>query len=294
MFNYPFFLRFLNLLAQALPLRIRRFIRNSRDLIFRKFIHKELKHADSRCDLGQKNKPLVSVVIPCFNYGRYMEEAVDSILAQTWQDIEIIVVDDGSDDLHTLHILDCLKKPKTRILRQKNGKPSSARNAGIHMSQGKYICCMDADDKLSPTYLEKCLLRLESGDVDICGSWQQDFGDSQLIQIPGPFSLKRLLHENCLIVASVFRKDMWEYVGGYDETMVDGYEDWEFWIRLAGVGARASTIQEPLFWYRKHGKSMMDKARQNHEHIVKHIRVMHRRLLRNPAKVFCIDVLNNL
>lgn len=279
---------------QALPWRIRRFARNTRDQIFRKFFHKELKHAVFRSNLGQNDNPLVSLVIPCFNYGRYVEEAIDSILAQTWQDFEIIVVDDGSDDAHTLDILDCLKKPKTRILRQKNGKPSTARNAGIRISQGKYICCLDADDKLSPSYLEKCLLRLESGDVDICGSWQQDFGDSQLIQTPGPFSLKRLLRENCLIVASVFRKELWEYVGGYDETMVDGYEDWEFWIRMAGAGARASTIHEPLFWYRRHGMSMMDKARQNHEQIVKRIHVKHRRLLRNPVKVFCIDMLNNL
>lgn len=213
-------------------------------------------------------RPLVSVVIPCFNYGRYIEEAIDSVLLQTWKHIEIVVVDDGSDDPDTLNILSRLKKPKTHLLRQNNGKLPKARNMGIRFSSGKYICCLDADDKLAPAYLEKCVTRLENENYDICGSWQQNFGDSFLVQIPGEYSLERLLRENCLIVASVFRRDMWESVGGYDETMIDGYEDWEFWIRMAAAGARAVTVQEPLFWYRKHGATMIDEALSRHEHLV--------------------------
>ncbi len=236
--------------------------------------------------LWPKNRPLVSVVIPCFNYGRYLRDAVDSVVGQTWRDYEIIVVDDGSDDPETLQVLSSLDTPKTRVIRQKNGKLPKARNTGIKHAGGKYICCLDADDKIAPTYLEKCVFRLETGGLDVCGSWQQNFGDDDSVIDPG-FSMERLLamEENCLTVASVFRKSMWKSVGGYDESTVDGesmlygYEDWDFWVRLGRAGARVAVIGEPLFLYRKHGKSMIDRALEKHDEIVSRIRNKHRAIL---------------
>lgn len=225
-----------------------------------------------------KGKPLVSVVIPCYNYGQYVEEAIDSVLSQTWQDFEIIVVDDGSDDCETLKVLDGLRNSKTRVIRQKNLKLPAARNRGIRAARGKYVCCLDADDKIAPTYLEKCLYRLEIEDLDVCGCWQQNFENDNATLVPGNFSVKALLEHNRMINAALFRRSLWRKIGGYDEKMTDGYEDWEFWIRMAAAGAKAVVISEPLFFYRKHGLSMIDTTLEKHDSIVQQIRSKHSKL----------------
>ncbi len=226
-------------------------------------------------EFRKESNPLVSVVIPCYNYGKYLSEAIDSVLQQTWRNVEIIVVDDGSDASETIDILNGLKKTRTTVIRQKNGKLPKARNTGIRAAKGKFICCLDADDKLRPTYLEKCVRRMENDGLDICGSLQQNFGDNESILDPGPFRLQRLFRENCLIVSSVFSRSLWEQIGGYDESMIHGFEDWEFWLRAAKAGARAATIKEPLFLYRKHGPSMIDSSMARREEILSYIHKKH-------------------
>ncbi len=215
---------------------------------------------------------MVSVVIPCHNYGEYLMEAVDSVLWQTWRDLEAVVVDDGSDDPETIRVIEALSAPRTRVMRQPNLKLSSARNTGIAASAGKYICCLDADDMFEPTYIEKCLHQLRFEGFDICGSWQRNFGTEDAVHRPGRFDFQSLLKSNRMINSAMFPKRLWEMAGGFDATMVDGYEDWEFWIRLAALGARATVIPEPLFLYRKHGRSMIDASKEKHDAIVKQIR----------------------
>jgi glycosyltransferase involved in cell wall biosynthesis len=226
-----------------------------------------------------KDRPLVSVVIPCYNYGRYVEEAIDSVLAQTWQDFEIIVVDDGSNDPEAIRILKQLRKQKVKIIHQPSRKLPATRNRGIKVAKGKYICCFDADDKIAPTYLEKCVYRLETEVLDICGSWQQNFENDNSILQPEQFSLKTLLESNCMINAALFRRSLWRKIGGYDKRVTCGYEDWEFWIRMAAAGARATVIPEPLFFCRKHGRSLFDATLGEQDDIVQWIRSKHTRLL---------------
>jgi len=218
------------------------------------------------------NLPMVSVVIPCYNYGRYLLEAIDSILSQTWNDLEIVVVDDGSDDQETKNIIESIDDPRIQIVKQKNLKLPAARNRGILNSKGKYICCLDADDKLEPTYIEKCLFKIETGHLDVCGCWQKNFENENRILKPPVFALETLLKSNCMINAAVYRRTLWETVGGYDEKMTDGYEDWDFWIRVAGKGATAEIIPEPLFLYRKHGRSMIDHSIEKHDKIYQYIK----------------------
>ena len=231
------------------------------------------------------DRPLVSIVIPCYNYGRFVEEAVDSALAQTFGDLEIIVVDDGSDDPETVSKLNRLNKPRTRVIRQRNLKLPAARNRGIREAGGKYICCLDADDKLAPTYIEKCVYRMETEGLDVCGCMQQNFGNDSTVLHPGEFSLESLWESNHMINAAVFRKSLWKTIGGYDQQMMDGYEDWEFWIRAAARGARWAVIPEPLFFYRKHGRSMIDATLEKHAAVVETIRNKHagiRKRARHP------------
>ena len=223
-----------------------------------------------------RERPLVSVVIPCHNYGKFLGEAVDSVLAQTWQDLEVIVVNDGSTDPDTIRTLDNLNRPRTRVIHQQNLKLPAARNTGIEAARGKYICCLDADDNLAPTYIEKCLLRLEIDGYDVCGSWQWNFGTEDKILEPGRFTFKNLLRSNHMVNCAMFRRQLWESAGGFDISMTDGYEDWEFWIRLASLGARGTVIPEPLFLYRKHGRSMIDSTLEKHAKIVSKIRAKFR------------------
>ena len=105
--------------------------------------------------------PKVSVIIPCFNQGAYLQEAVDSVLAQTFQDFEILVVDDGSTDEETVKILKEYDRPKTRVIRTENQGLSAARNTGIHEAQGIYILPLDADDKIGKGYLEDAVRILD-------------------------------------------------------------------------------------------------------------------------------------
>jgi glycosyltransferase involved in cell wall biosynthesis len=230
---------------------------------------------------------LVSVVIPCYNQGRYVLDALESIQRQTFSRVETIIVNDGSDDPETIQILGGMQE--AIVVSQPNLKLPSARNTGIDRARGKWICCLDADDRLAPTYLEKCLFLLETEDLDLCGSLQRNFGDSTSDLNPGPFNLESLLRENRMIVAGVFRRELWKRVGGYDRKMVFGYEDWEFWIRLAIAGARATVIEEPLFFYRKHGHSMIDDATGQHALIASYIHRKHLDCYENPALVARMD-----
>ncbi len=211
-----------------------------------------------------------SVIIPCYNHGDYIGDAVDSVLEQTWQDIEILVVNDGSDDEYTVSTLKDLNQPKTRVLHhERNMGLPAARNTGISQAEGKYICCLDADDKLHPTYLEKALLVLEANHgVDIIYSWTQVFGEEDRVWYNPEFDPAKLILRNIIFTAAVFQRRDWERVGGYREAMTKGYEDWEFWIRMARYGLRGYRIPEKLLYVRRVGRSFIHRAMDQHQELV--------------------------
>ncbi len=227
----------------------------------------------------EKVNPCVSVVIPCFNYGHFLIDAINSALNSTFEDIEIIVVDDGSTDPLTVQILDNLNTPRTRAIRQPNKKLPGARNTGFREARGKYILPLDADDLIHPTLIEKAVWVLENRhDVGFVSFWLELFGNENLTWAPIPFNFHTLLHANHVTVTSLVRKSAWEQVGGYNEHMTLGYEDWDFWIKLGGAGWLGHQIAEPLFFYRKHGASMITAAQKRHDQIVAQIRRNHRQL----------------
>ncbi|MEJ2745554.1 MAG: glycosyltransferase, partial [bacterium] len=231
------------------------------------------------------NGPLVTVVIPCYNYGSYLDEALQSVRNQTFMNHEIIIVDDGSTEALTLNKLKEIEEwkiPGVRVIHQANAGVSLARNHGITESRGKYICCLDADDILEPTYLEKCLLVLESNDLDLCYTYVQLFGDDYRVWKTSTFDVRSILQGNCVSTSAVFKKSCWERAGGYKDNMHHGWEDWDFWISLAGIGARGAVIPEPLFRYRRHGETRDVKAGEEHsELLLKQIRKNHSALFSN-------------
>lgn len=277
----------LRLLIFVLPARIKQFIKNIMFSLFEKCTNKRPKGATITNPAWPEDQPLVSVIILGIGCSRLAEGVIESLLAQTWQDLEIVLVCDEANGPDLIKVADNLKQPKIQILRLRKVTSAKARNAAIRKARGKYICCLDIDDRLAPTYLEKCLFHLESKGLDICGCRRQDLEDSQAVQSFGPFSLERLLHENCLNKTSVFRKDLWKAVGGYDETLAEGCEDWELWIRMARAGACVAAIQEPLVSCRVQGMPLPAEPQQGD--VAERLRKRHRFLWKFPELVARID-----
>ncbi len=207
-------------------------------------------------------RPLVSVIIPCYNYGNFIKGAVESVLAQTFQRLEILVINDGSTDDVTINILHNFSYKKTRVIHQVNQGLAQTRNNGAVLAAGKYICYLDPDDFLDPSYLEKALALLESDEsLGSCYSWVQCFGDVESVwetEDLDPFLLRQ-----CTIAPShsVIRKEAWnrvlEYNGSGFLSRYDGYfEDWVFWIDMVQCGYRGQVIREPLIHYRVHKTSL--------------------------------------
>lgn len=212
--------------------------------------------------------PIVSVIIPCYNLGRYLDEAVDSVLAQSFQQFEIVVVDDGSTEDDTRRKLADYRKPRTRVLRSVNRGLSAARNLGISNSTGRYICTLDADDRLEPTWFERGVALLDAdASIDFVSHWLDAFGDEHWSWRPVRNDLAMLLDFNTLNGAAIMRRGLFDAVGGFDESMRDGCEDWEFWIRVTERGYRGVIIPEVQYHYRRRTGSMSHEMNRTETHL---------------------------
>lgn len=193
----------------------------------------------------------VSIVIPCFNAGDLLSEAVESALAQTYSDVEVIIVDDGSTDARTQEILATATWPRTRIIRQDNAGPAAARNVAIAAASGEFILPLDADDRIAPSYVEKAVAAMVANpEVGIVYCKAMKFGAENGPWLLPPYTLRELVIDNVIFVTSLFRKADWEAVGGFRESLRHGVEDYEFWIRIVGLGRRVVQLDEYLFFYR--------------------------------------------
>lgn len=208
--------------------------------------------------MSAAGRPAVSVIIPCYNLGRYVEEAIDSVLAQTFRDVEIVVVNDGSTDPHTNQVLAGLRRPRTTVLETENRGLPAARNHAIAHAGGRYICALDADDRLHPEFLAKTVAVLERDPtVAFASTWIQCFGTEEWIWRQERCDFPTLLAECVVLTASPVRRQALEAVGGYDsERYLYGSEDWDLWISLVERGFRGAIVPEVLFYYRQREGSM--------------------------------------
>jgi glycosyltransferase involved in cell wall biosynthesis len=205
----------------------------------------------------------VSVVIPCFNHGEFLPEAVDSVTSIQRDDIELIVVDDGSTDELTRKEMDRLAALEFKVIRQENKGLAAARNAAIRISNGEYILPLDADNRLRPAYVERGVQILDANqDVGVV------YGDAEYIGLEtgrwvvGSFDPDRLIQWNFIDACAIYRRSVWEQNGGYDGTMpVQGLEDWDFWLGALEHGWRFAYVPEVLFDYRKVEGSMITRAK---------------------------------
>lgn len=208
--------------------------------------------------------PKVSIVIPCYNHGQFLNEAVESVLTQTLDDFEIIIVNDGSTDPDTRYILENYDKPKTRVIHTTNQGLSAARNTGIREASGRYILPLDGDDRIGPTYLEKAVKILdENAGIGIVYCKAEFFGAVQKPWNLPEYSLAEMLIDNILFCSGVFRKSDWGTVGGYRTDMKFGWEDYDFWLSLIERGAMVHRIPEVMFYYRISQDSMLRTKSRN-------------------------------
>ncbi len=241
-----------------------------------------------------ESPPIFSVIIPCFNAGDTIENGVISVLRQTCQNFEIIIVDDASTDPVTLEKLEDLKKTFTVLSTKVNGGPSKARNIGIKQASGKYILCLDADDLLSATYLEQALTVFASKEeVGVVSPSLQFFGASRGTWTPEEsFSVNELLTVNRVPAASCFRKEIFDNVGGFDENL-RGYEDWEFWIRVftAEPGWQHCVFVDTYVFCRAREKSLQHAMKPSGmKERMRYIYAKHSMLYQKAAEELFVDL----
>jgi len=195
--------------------------------------------------------PKVSVIIPCYNLGRFIEETVDSVLASTFTDFEIVIVNDGSKDEFTNKILDGFNKPKTKVVTTANQGVVKARNTAVLNSSGKYILPLDADDKISRDYMKLAVEYLDTNPptgIVYCNT--EMFGAKTGPFILPDYSLQTMLSQSIIIVSAFFRREDFDKIGGWDPEMDYFYEDWDFWVSIIELGREVKQIQETHFFYR--------------------------------------------
>jgi len=212
--------------------------------------------------------PEVAIVIPCYRYGNLLADAVASAVAQTWPNLHIVIVDDGSPD-DTAAIAEQLiaRYPQRRIelLRQPNQGLAAARNAGVRATQSAFVLPLDADDQLAPDAVERLLAALEQRGADVATPNGRTFGDECRPLVTLPVTRRRLIANNCLVYASLYRRALFDAIGGYRPIAL-GYEDWDFWLGALERDAVFAHCDDELFRYRKHGSTMLahsdDRAMQ--------------------------------
>lgn len=253
--------------------------------------------------------PVLSVVIPCYNHGQYIQEAIDSVLAYKGSDYEIIVVNDGSTDDLTIRKLQELEQAGYRVISQQNSGLATTRNVGIKAASGRFVLPLDADNKIKTAYIEKALYLLERDECDIVYAKPAFFGNLYAGReyTTRPFNIQEMMVENYIDACAMYKKEVWESLKGYDTAMpIPGQEDWEFWIHAFTKEYRFRFLDEELYYYRVATDSMIaqtvqaDKNSLNARYIFsKHaalcreqflklyyLRNAHLRDMRNPVRTF--------
>lgn len=193
---------------------------------------------------------LVSIIIANYNYGRYLPEAIESALNQTWPAIEVIYIDDGSTD----DSLEIARRYPITVLVQDNQWVAAARNNAVEFARGKYLFFLDADDILLPQTIEHCVQAMAQApsEVGYVYGQMEYFEYKQGLFASREFSAYELARTNYICVSALFRRDDFIRVGGFDRGMVEGREDWELYVRLFHHGVHGLFLAEPLIRCRKH------------------------------------------
>jgi GT2 family glycosyltransferase len=207
--------------------------------------------------LAGSGEPRVSVVIPCFDHGEFLIEAVASAERSVPEPWELIIVNDGSRQPRTLEVLDVLRRAGYQVVDQENSGLAAARNRGIEQARAPYVLPLDADNRLRPGFVEPALEILDAHpEVGVVYGDHRDFGlRSEMVDVP-PFDLDEILPFNFIDACALVRKEAWSACGGYDPAL-PAWEDWEFWIGVAERGWQFRHLPGEAFDYRVRPNSMV-------------------------------------
>lgn len=235
------------------------------------------------------SRPTVRIVIPCYNYGRFVADAVRSALDQQDADVDVVVVNDGSTDADSAAACDAaaaLAPDRVRVMHQPNKGLPGARNAGASGATAEFLAFLDADDTLMPTFCSDLVraIRDEEAagrDEDVShaygqqvlselghGTWRVPDWDPLLLMITN-------LHPPTALI----RRERFEAIGGYNESMREGYEDWDFWLSCAERGWRGVRVRKPVYTWRRHSHdTMIHRAVKIHGELYARIIAQHHQL----------------
>lgn len=209
---------------------------------------------------------VISIIVPCYNQAQYLDECLQSVLDQTYQDWECIIVNDGSpDNTEEIGKKWVEKDSRFKYICKENGGLSSARNAGIEIAKGKYILPLDADDRIAPNYLRSAFLEFEQNDnLKVVYGRAIKFGVVNEEWILPDYSPELLAIQNLIYCSGIYKKSDWERVNGYDINMKFGLEDWEFWIAILKDGGEVKKLNEIVFYYRVKEISMITSIKKEY------------------------------
>lgn len=236
-------------------------------------------------DSGACNRA-VTIMTPFFNMVEFIGETAESVFRQTFRDFEWLIINDGSTDPRAVGVLNELAQQdsRVRVIHRSNVGLAASRNYGFNEARSEYVAQLDADDLLSPTFLEKCLWFLETHPH--C-AWAHSavigFGEQNYLWLR-EFKREQMLKENFLVPTSVVRRSAHFACGQYDESIRRGYEDWDYWLSMVEHGFTSQVIPEYLCWYRRRPNSMLAQIEKDEAYnrwFAEYRRVKHARLYKD-------------
>ena len=247
------------------------------------------------------NPPVVSVIVPCYNQANYLGEALGSVLAQSFESWECIVVNDGSiDDTEVVAEKFAQTDHRITYLYRENSGLCNARNAGIQIARGEYILPLDADDYIAEDYLKKAIeVFVENKRTALVYCLAHKFGAENYPWEMPEFNYDLLLKGNMIFCSAIFRKTDFINAGMYDPAMIGGFEDWELWIRLLSDNAIVTRLPATYFFYRVKESSMNRMPSKKVEELkyrifLKHIEKYRSRFLSPISLLEEIDLLKTI
>lgn len=213
----------------------------------------------------------ISIIITCYNYGKFIDEAIKSALNQNFINYEIIIIDDCSTDEFTKNKIKELQKFLSSVINlkiialKKNVGVCAARGVGAKEAKGEYLIFLDADDKLHKDCLQEMYNVIEKGQYDMIGCLIQTFGKQNKKEKKINADLHTVLWSSHVHATFLLKKENFFKIGGYDKSFKDGAEDFDFFVRMMENGGKPFIIQKHLVFYRKHGNSRLDNFNSQSE-----------------------------
>lgn len=242
--------------------------------------------------------PAVSIVMPAYNVSTYIGDAIESVLRQTFNDWELLIVDDGStDDSLQTAIRYARRCPRILVMHQQNGGISAARNTALARAAGDIIAILDSDDVWLPDFLESQLQVLQDHpeiDIVTANAWfMGSLRDGQLARPypdrrPAPDLMNLICDEESVFIMSMFRRRVYETLGGFDESMRSN-EDYDFWLRAAVAGFRFHRNDRPLGRYRRRDDSLSASELRMLRGILRVYQKLRPSVLERPAELAALD-----